>query len=197
LSLQLFGDTFIGLSSRSRRLPESFFIHNSVGLLTPSPPSSPPSPSSLTFHWNLSSSGCPISLFLPQLLDDECTLNGTYYWPVSGLGVSLPNGSAYLLISAIHWAYMNPPPTMTPIEADEEDDSYNTTDSTPPKAPASSSTAPPPTNDLLTNDTFNFNVLGTTLIVVSNPHDEPRHWRYTTRVSQRSRETQTERPYKA
>lgn len=166
---QLFGDTFLGQSSRTQRLPDAFFLHNTVGLL-----SHPPSPESMTFHWNLSSGGCPISLFLPQVFDDECTKRGTYYWPVSGLGVSLPNGSASLIISAIHWGYTVPDP-----DDREQAPPFNPG----PRVSGDNAAPPPPSDDLLTNDTFHFTVLGTTLIVVHNPHDEPQQWEYSTRVS--------------
>lgn len=158
-SLWLFGDTFVGFSSRTRRLPDAFFLHNTVATTPRFPAASPKGrrslqPSDVSFHWNVSQGGCPTSVFVRTVQDNECTLTHSYLWPVSGLGVALPanNGTSTvskLIVTAIHWSYLGPPSS---------------------------------SDQLLTNDSFNFAVLGTTLMVVDNPHDPPHSWNIRSKV---------------
>ncbi len=166
----LFGDTLLGYANPDRRLAGAFFLHNSIAFLPgfnrSDPAASPPQAEDVTFAWNISRGGCPISVFVrgdPQ--DDECVHTQEYLWPISGMGVSyledrVGNGTAgaaastdgeqkeevsKVVVLAVRWAYV--------------------------KSMSASV-------DLFDDNVFNFRILGTTVLVVDNPHDDPTLWRY-------------------
>ena len=149
----LFGDTLLGYASQDRRLAGAFFLHNSVAFVPAynASTSPPPGPEEVTFAWNVSRGGCPVSVFVRVQQDDECVHTQEYLWPISGLGVSYPpekegdEAVSKVVVLAVRWAYI--------------------------KSMAA-------TVDLFNDDAFNFKILGTTAIVVDNPHEDPASWQY-------------------
>jgi len=185
-SLWLLGDTFLGQMEEGgreggrRRVP-GYFVHNSVAFVPVwEAPGEEAAPEEVVFWHGLSSSpssssssssldeggregggagGCPASLFRvasekERKDENECHEEGEYLWPVSGLGVDLSSSSSSNNSSAEYASHLILLATrwsyLPWIETDVN----------------------------LTRSIFNFQVLGTTLIVVDDAHLPPPEWSY-------------------
>lgn len=176
----LFGDTLLGYANEDRRLSGAFFLHNSVAFLpvinVSDPHAKPLGPEDVVFAWNVSKGGCPVSIFVrgpPQ--DDECVHTQDYLWPISGIGVS------YLETRAEKKGNVNGKRGRG--DSSSEFDSSTAEGDVVSKvivlavrwAYVKSHTA---SVDLFDDNAFNFNILGTTVLVVDNPHAHPTQWEY-------------------
>jgi hypothetical protein len=204
----LVGDTFIGETqpSTSTRLP-GYFVRNAVALVPNWPQGEKGARSEdVTFHWNQSAEGCHVSLFRfptqARQSADECANDGEYMWPLSGLGVRLaPDGpdsnsssspgSSKLILLAAKWGYV---PNIAEVGRSAQtlalrfliltlilSMQFEPLICVP---PISLSPACVQVNDLPPRlFDFNFEIRGSVLVVVDNPHDPPRQWTYRVQVS--------------
>lgn len=156
-TMWLLGDTFLGKMEGNKRLP-GYFVHNSVATAPVWPhPAAQADPAQVVFWHNVSEAGgCPASLFRvasekARTDENECHEGGEYLWPVSGMGVDLQGLEATNPSKLVLLATR-----WAYIPWIEEDVG-------------------------LSRSVFNFEVKGTTLIVVDNAHAPPPQWVYRTR----------------
>ena len=155
----LFGDTLLGYASQDRRLSGAFFLHNSVAFLPAFNMSDPsvkgPKAEDVMFSWNVSMGGCPTSIFIRgPSVDDECVHTQEYLWPISGMGVSYMEGGK---------------------EGVGEEEVSKVVVLAVRWAYVKSLRV---SVDLFDDNVFNFEILGTTAIVVDDPHADPSMWEY-------------------
>ena len=149
--LWLFGDTLVGRASDTKRRRGAYFIHNSVAVLPE--------------HGggNASSGGAPPSP------DDVA-----FAWNVSQGGCP----ASVFVRKHLDDECAHEEEYLWPISGISA--SYGRQARVVVLAVRWAYTSPPGSAgfDLFSDDAFNFKILGTTAIVVDNPHDEPRRWRY-------------------
>jgi hypothetical protein len=159
--LWLFGDTFLGTSDGTARDRASMtLVHNSIAF---TPAGHDLAPSDVAFYWPVDAHGKPTELFKPQHGESDMML-----WPVTGFSVEY-EGTAKVVLFAQRVKKTH---GTTPLHS-------------PPLLPTAASDVMCypfcvclDVMELLVAEGMNFEVQGTSIIVVDNPHSPPSRWTY-------------------
>jgi hypothetical protein len=60
------------------RLKGALFMHNTIALMPKWDDLKDAKPEDVAFHWNVSEGGCPVSIFVQKLQDNECLTSQDY-----------------------------------------------------------------------------------------------------------------------